>query len=863
MEMPKASFETWVRDTRVLSYEDGLFTIGVYNDYARNWLESRLSSTVTRLLMGIMNRNIEVRFVVHNPGEVGLDASRFQKVHDAWNKVLETLGKENPQGEAVNVLKRGTLDGRDLDADILTVCLTKDDYETLFISIENSQMVGWATTRLRTALDDSEIKISLEITNQDDSAENGDEIINKPGEAESSSQQGGIAEQLNVEIIHDTRYSEEVVPDSVVVLDGYTFRLLEQGDIDHNQISLYLGYHQAVWRKWKQGKGATQNISWREVSSWAMMSRAVFFKEISAGMPLYKDGILDPGQGRGKALYGLVERVDIANNRHYRTGSTIRTIANRYRVHMSPRLTRRDAADLDLLLRTKLGTATDQDHTRLIAILNELTKLPQITDILTGEAQDRENLPIVPTVMDIVRNISNIQGDLPEMLRAAAEALHVRIIKSFGKIFITQYFIRTVFPALRLTRPQAWLVIWFRDKCYSNPETGEKRDIVLIEGGVAALARKLNVNRTAIFNWLSLDAHGNPKTPVPCFVAKVEFDSVPADFNAKNIVAFRVRVEEPLVSKLVFQNNGEPLRSPYGGRRIARKCKDCQRDVYELLEAFTLNKNTARAAGITRKSVLCVACAETRLGRALNIADFDQVGDEMSALLQERAGHVLGSASELDTPDRSNLIPNASELDTSVSKLDTPRYANLILSASKLDTPFKLFNSSLNSNKTDNTTGATPAPDVVVPSNWNITRIFNINPTSTQIRIALAKTEPRCLISWLLYAFSPVGQGIDKPWGWALAQLRDAPEMGAGGAYDQLAALPPGELVHLLRYSFENATRHYRSGEEFIKGAQMTGSGNALWDRTMGAKNTHLGELLKILIDYDPDTNSVENIDEI
>jgi hypothetical protein len=31
----------------------------------------------------------------------------------------------------------------------------------------------------------------------------------------------------------------------------------------------------------------------------------------------------------------------------------------------------------------------------------------------------------------------------------------------------------------------------------------------------------------------------------------------------------------------------------------------------------------------------------------------------------------------------------------------------------------------------------------------------------------------------------------------------------------------------------------------------------------MGAKNTHLGELLKILIDYDPDNNSVESMDEI
>jgi chromosomal replication initiator protein len=64
MEMPKASFDTWVRDTQVSAYADGLFTIAVRNAYARDWLESRLSSTVNRLLMGMMNRAVEVAFVV-------------------------------------------------------------------------------------------------------------------------------------------------------------------------------------------------------------------------------------------------------------------------------------------------------------------------------------------------------------------------------------------------------------------------------------------------------------------------------------------------------------------------------------------------------------------------------------------------------------------------------------------------------------------------------------------------------------------------------------------------------------------------------------------------------------------------------
>ncbi len=66
MEMPKPAYDTWVRDAEFMSYEDGCFTIGVANGYARDWLESRLASTVRRMLTGIMNRTVEVRFTVWN-----------------------------------------------------------------------------------------------------------------------------------------------------------------------------------------------------------------------------------------------------------------------------------------------------------------------------------------------------------------------------------------------------------------------------------------------------------------------------------------------------------------------------------------------------------------------------------------------------------------------------------------------------------------------------------------------------------------------------------------------------------------------------------------------------------------------------
>ena len=65
MEMPRASFDTWVRDTKAISLDDGVMKVGVRNTYARDWLESRLESTVNRLLVGILNMGVvSVNFVV-------------------------------------------------------------------------------------------------------------------------------------------------------------------------------------------------------------------------------------------------------------------------------------------------------------------------------------------------------------------------------------------------------------------------------------------------------------------------------------------------------------------------------------------------------------------------------------------------------------------------------------------------------------------------------------------------------------------------------------------------------------------------------------------------------------------------------
>ena len=74
MDMPRASFETWVLGTQALGWENDVLLVSTRNAYARDWLESRLTSTVQRLLVGILNRSVSVKFVVGDESQEEMEA---------------------------------------------------------------------------------------------------------------------------------------------------------------------------------------------------------------------------------------------------------------------------------------------------------------------------------------------------------------------------------------------------------------------------------------------------------------------------------------------------------------------------------------------------------------------------------------------------------------------------------------------------------------------------------------------------------------------------------------------------------------------------------------------------------------------
>jgi chromosomal replication initiator protein len=64
LQMPRETFDTWLRQARLIAHEDGTYIIGVQNVYAREWLEHRLKKIIVRTLGQIAERSVEVRFVV-------------------------------------------------------------------------------------------------------------------------------------------------------------------------------------------------------------------------------------------------------------------------------------------------------------------------------------------------------------------------------------------------------------------------------------------------------------------------------------------------------------------------------------------------------------------------------------------------------------------------------------------------------------------------------------------------------------------------------------------------------------------------------------------------------------------------------
>ena len=75
IQLARPTYDTWIKHTRAVSYEDGALVVGVHTAYAKDWLENRLYASIQHTVSDIAQRTITLRFIVqrNNNGGEGVD----------------------------------------------------------------------------------------------------------------------------------------------------------------------------------------------------------------------------------------------------------------------------------------------------------------------------------------------------------------------------------------------------------------------------------------------------------------------------------------------------------------------------------------------------------------------------------------------------------------------------------------------------------------------------------------------------------------------------------------------------------------------------------------------------------------------
>lgn len=64
LQMTRATFDTWIKDTRIVAQESDRLVIGTKNAFAKDWLENRLIATISRAVTHVLGRAVNIQFTV-------------------------------------------------------------------------------------------------------------------------------------------------------------------------------------------------------------------------------------------------------------------------------------------------------------------------------------------------------------------------------------------------------------------------------------------------------------------------------------------------------------------------------------------------------------------------------------------------------------------------------------------------------------------------------------------------------------------------------------------------------------------------------------------------------------------------------
>jgi len=409
-------------------------------------------------------------------------------------------------------------------------------------------------------------------------------------------------------------------------------------------------------------------------------------------------------------------------------------------------------------------------------------------------------IPRYQTVQYVIREL--VGHRLIGKLGNLADQLADRLVTQGDFILVSWYFLKHWLPVLGADA--AMFVLVLRNMCYFNDETGEVRDEVWMNGGYEAIANRLGINNPRVVaNWLPVRIDRGKR---------------------------KDKLSERTVEELSRRQRLQDLLSLFVERtdhRINSEGNYSWKFKVQRVDPLTPQHQTIQQAAsclFVKSESLCV---QDELGSWISY-----LGNDCAQRPQAQGvGFETVKTEPLERPQTKCRgmvacnVPDQREWDLRLSDLtnDCSETLKSILNdcLETLDLQandcfetllkiLKSFKDSLKDKDTSSTQDSSISRNdpssqsvaVVTDSegNWSLDKLLARADKKNQSVLIEQEKSAIPFVSWMIHGASQ--PGIQNPYSLAIAKLKEAPGISAGGASDRLASIPPRELVRLIEHSF-------------------------------------------------------------
>ena len=624
--------------------------------------------------------------------------------------------------------------------------------DTFVIGCINAYGRDWLTDRLTTTLQrfltgvlNREAKVRFVVCEQE--VDDEDDLAQE----ENQDQEDDEENPIELDIHYSSIRNILLEPGRVVRLPVYNLRWLPYvgSQVIFLVMALWQEYYLASGGKGRKGS-CKVSVRAERICQWAGISRAQFFR------------LLQPGSSLG----WFTRKIDTDHEVDKRSGRAKKS-SNKYELFESP-LTPGDAEDLKTFLLAHGIQDSPQSALQLAISANpkEIFQYP----VRQPPEDFSKMIPRHQTVQDVIRELvgHRLDGELGNL----ADQLADRLVTQGDFILVTWYFLKHWLPVLGADA--AMFVLVLRNLCYFNDETGEIRDEVWMDGGYEAIANRLGINNPRVVaNWL----------PV-----RIERGKRKDELSERTVEEFSRRQRLQDLLSLFVERTDHRINSEgnYGWKFKVQRVDPLTPQHQTIQQAtsslFAKAENQDVLAELDSWiSYLDNDCFETVKTEPMVVLRLSDLTNDCSETLKSILNDCLETLDLQANDCFETLLKILKSFKDSLKDKDT---------SSTQD-------SSISRNDPSSQSVA-----VVTDSkgNWSLDKL--LARADKKNRSVLIEQEKSAIpfVSWLIHGASQ--PGIQNPYSLAIAKLKEAPGISAGGASDRLAAIPPRELVRLIEHSF-------------------------------------------------------------